>query len=172
MYTHTGPGHSQNSGQCRDNETAIHAKRVRIANKEMKEDVETIIKNDPNAIIIVNGDHGPKLTGNCTRLDNFMKKDEVSRLDIQDRFGAFLAIRWPNTFTVYDKNLTVLQDIFPAIFATLYKDKKIFNVLKVKPLTADGQENRTAGVRIDNGIIKGGINDGELLFIDTKEEEK
>lgn len=172
IYTHTGPGHSQNSGQCLSNEKPRFKKRLEKANIEMKRDVEKIINNDPNAIIIVNGDHGPKLTGNCTILNNFKKKEEISRLDIQDRFGTFLAIRWPDTYKVYDENLTVLQDIFPAIFATLYRDKKIFNILKVNPLTANDQVHRTSGVGIDNGIIKGGINDGEPLFLNTKEDGK
>ena len=166
MYTHTGPDHSPNSGQCRWDEKTRFKKRLETANIEMTRDVEKIIKNDPNAIIIINGDHGPYLTENCTSLNNFKKKEDVSRLDVQDRFGAFLAIKWPKTYEVHDENLTVIQDIFPAVFSTLYRDKKIFNVLKVEPFTADVHANRTSGVRINNGIIEGGINDGEPLFME------
>ena len=162
LYTHSGPSHSQNSGKCRPNETALFKKRLIIANKEMKEDIETIQKNNPNAIIIINGDHGPYLTGTCTILS---QKEKVSRLDIQDRFGTFLAIKWPKYINPIDDEIKIIQDLFPSIIATLADKNKILEEIKISRKTAHGERGRTAGAYIDNGVIIGGINDGEPLFL-------
>ena len=62
----------------------------------------------------------------------------------------------------YD-DITVLQDLFPAIFAYLFEDEKILEA-KVAPRTI---ENETIiGAAVNNGIIIGGINDGEPLFLE------
>ena len=81
-------------------------------------------------------------------------------MDIQDRFGTFLAIRWPTKdFEEYD-DITVLQDLFPSIFSYLYKDEKLLRS-KVESATVD--LDRVSGVSVKNGIIYGGIDNGELL---------
>jgi hypothetical protein len=51
---------------------------------------------------------------------------EISRLDIQERFGTFLAIRWPagGDADSYD-DITILQDLFPAVFAYLFADEQL-----------------------------------------------
>jgi len=164
IYTHTGPGHSQNSGKCLPNEIGLFKKRLLKANEEMKEDIEAIMKNDPNSIVIVNGDHGPYLTGNCIDLsrNDFLTKDNVTRLDLQDRYGTFLAIKWPKSMNVYDENLTVLQDLFPVVFASLMENKSIFEKSKIKPVT-DGIS--TSGATVNNGVIMDGKNKGEQLFL-------
>jgi hypothetical protein len=100
----------------------------------MKQDVETIIQNDPGAIIIVAGDHGPYLTKNCHNTGRHYDISEISRLDIQDRFGTFLAIKWPTEeFSQYD-DITVLQDVFPVVFAYLFDDCTFLEA-KVEPNT-------------------------------------
>ena len=164
LYMHTGPYHSQNSGRCLKNETTLFEKRLIKSNKEMKVDIETIQNNNPDALIIVMGDHGPYLTGNCTVLykDDFKTVDQVTRLDIQDRFGAFLAIKWPKSLEVLDDKIKVIQDVFPAVFATLLKDKSILTKMAIAPNTLD---RSASDAQVINGIIKGGINDGEALFI-------
>ncbi len=166
LYTHTGPSHSQNSGKCRPNEVALFEKRLIRSNKEMKEDIKTIEKNNPDALIIINGDHGPYLTANCTSITNGMSKDYVSRLDVQDRFGTFLAIKWPKSIVPIDDNMTVLQDLFPSIFATLLRNKKILEDNVIPANTVAVEHNIiTAGVQVKEGIIYGGINNGEPLFV-------
>ena len=167
LYTHTGPGHSQNSGKCRHNETERWERKLATANQEMKKDIETIEKNNPNALIIINGDHGPYLTKNCLLLgDGAYSIDEVTRLDVQDRYGTFLAIKWPKNINILDKNITVIQDVFPAIFASLSNNRKIFDKVKITPLTVTPV--RTGGVKVRNKIIIGGKNDGEPLFTGVK----
>jgi hypothetical protein len=166
VYMHNPrPGHSQDSGACLPNETELFKERLMVANAEMKRDIETIIQKDPNGIIIVAGDHGPYLTKNCNYTGADYDITEITRLDIQDRFGCFLAIKWPTEdFSNYD-DITVLQDIFPAVFAFLFKDKKLLKA-KVEPTTLENY--KISGASVKNGIIHGGINDGEPLFLKDK----
>ncbi len=163
MYSHSDlPAHSQNSGVCLKDETELYKGRLLNANIEMTQDINIITEHDPEAIVIVAGDHGPYLTKNCTKTSGSYDISEISRLDIQDRFGTFLAIRWPTKeYAKYDK-ITVLQDLFPTIFAYLYKDPKFLD-LKVKPELITTEE--ISGASVKNGIIIGGINDGESLFL-------
>jgi hypothetical protein len=165
MYTNL-PGHSQTSGACRPNETDLYKERLKSANSEMRQDVKTIVENDPDAIVIIAGDHGPYLTKNCAVTSGSYDISEISRLDIQDRYGTFLAIRWRSEdFMEYD-DITVLQDIFPAVFAYLYKDLAILQskVDSGIPVPING----ISGATVDRGIINGGINDGEPLFLSGK----
>ncbi len=64
MHTHL-PYHSQNSGVCRPDEIELFGERLAQANIEMKQDLALVLENDPEAIVIVAGDHGPHLTKNC-----------------------------------------------------------------------------------------------------------
>lgn len=165
IYAHSSyPAHAQTSGVCLPNETELFEKRLEIANKGMKQDIELVIKNDPNAIIIMAGDHGPHLTKNCSITGTEYDISEISRLDIQDRFGVFLAIRWPSSgFEEYD-DVTVLQDLFQVIFAYLYRDTTILDA-KVEPVITD--TDWISGVTVINGVIEGGSDDGEPLFTGT-----
>lgn len=164
MHDHL-PGHSQNSGACRLNETALFKERLIQANYEMKQDIETITHKDPGAIIVVASDHGPYLTKNCITTGGHYDISEISRLDVQDRFGTFLAIKWPaEDFSEYD-DITVLQDIFPAIFAYLFEDDRL---LEAKVASTTLGDKVISGASVKNGIIYGGINDGEPLFVDRK----
>ena len=166
VYVHGNlPGHSQFSGACRPNEIELFKERLMQANDQMKQDIETITQKDPGAIIVVAGDHGPDLTKNCVWLGGHYDISEISRLDIQDRYGAFLAIKWPvEDFSEYD-DITVLQDIFPAIFAYLFKDDRL---LEAKVASTTLEDGWVSGASVKNGIIYGGINDGEPLFLDQR----
>jgi hypothetical protein len=128
----------------------------------MRQDIELVLKNDPNAIVIVAGDHGPHLTKNCSVTGTQYDISEISRLDIQDRFGTFLAIRWPSSdFEEYD-DVTIMQDLFQAIFAYLYQDTTLLEA-KVEPVITD--TDWISGVTVIHGVIEGGMDDGEALFI-------
>ncbi len=81
-----------------------------------------------------------------------------------------MAIRWPSQdFELYD-DITVLQDIFPAVFAYLFQDKSILEA-KVDTITLDDYDDlsSTSGVRVVDGIIVGGVDDGEPLFLGVDE---
>jgi len=166
VYVHVMlPMHGQNSGECLPNEIALFEKRLVMANNEMKYDIETITQKDPGAIIVVAGDHGPYLTKNCTLTDRHYGISEISRLDIQDRFGTFLAIKWPTEdFSEYD-SITVLQDLFPTIFAYLFSDDSL---LEAKVASTTLEYTNISGASVKNGIIYGGINAGEPLFVDRR----
>lgn len=163
VYSHTNfPGHSQNSGQCRENEINIFAEKLARANIEMKQDIETILNTDPHSIIIVAGDHGPYLTKNCFITGDAYDISEISRLDIQDRFATFLAIKYPDDFYPEFDNITILQDIFPSIFAYIYRDKSILDA-RLRPVIS--AQPVISGASVNNGVIIGGIDDGEPLFL-------
>lgn len=162
LYIHTTfPGHSQNSGVCLPDEVDRFGDRLTQANVEMQEDVNLLLANDPGAIIIIAGDHGPYLTKNCYLITDELESGEINRLDIQDRYGTFLAIRWPTgNFDQYD-DITVLQDLFPAVFAYIYKDEGLL-MAKIPSFTID---SAISSVSVSNGYIVGGMNDGESLFL-------
>lgn len=167
VYAHsTQPSHAQISGTCLPDEIDLFKERLNAANDEMKLDVELLVKNDPSAILIIAGDHGPYLTKNCYQTVNGgYDITEISRLDVQDRYGAFLAIRWPNPdFDNYDE-IVVLQDLFPVIFSYLYKDDRILQA-KIAPITLE--DYVVSGVSVNNGVIFGGINDGEPLYLSNR----
>jgi hypothetical protein len=156
------PMHTQNSGRCLPNETELFDERLARANYAMRRDIETIVQKDPGAIVVVTGDHGPYLTKNCTTTGGVYGVSEISRLDIQDRFGCFLAIKWPTEgFSQYD-DITVHQDIFPAVFAYLFKDDSL---LQARVASRTLYPSFISGASVENGTIHGGINDGEPLFV-------
>ncbi len=111
------------------------------------------------------GDHGPYLTKNCIGTGDDYDISEISRHDVQDRFGTFLAIKWPVEKSSGYDDISVLQDMFPAIFAYLFEDERLLDA-KVESLTLRNEV--ISGVSVRNGIINGGINDGEALFINRK----
>lgn len=175
LYTHNLlPGHSQESGQCLPGDTEKHLTGIKKANDEMREDLSLLIKSRPNAVVIVAGDHGPHLTKNCSRLEDY-DIDKIDRYDIQDRYGTFLAIRWPEGGYADRYDLRILQDIFPAIFSFLFKDDAIFEASRVERETLYGMplhrmrveydviqvENQ---ISIEDGIIHGGKDHGKRLF--------
>jgi hypothetical protein len=155
IYTHSRiPGHSQGSGVCLPNQVELYSEALVRANLEMRHDIEMIIENDPKGIVIVAGDHGPYLTKNCMGTDDAYDISEISRLDIQDRYGTFLAIRWPSEgFEEYD-DITVLQDLFPAVFAYIFADPGLLES-RVEPRIP---------ANVIDGVIVGGIQNGQALF--------
>jgi hypothetical protein len=146
----------------------LFGERLARANIEMRQDIDAIMENDPKAIVIVAGDHGPYLTKNCYSTARFYELSEISRLDIQDRFGTFLAIRWPTEdFEEYD-DIIVLQDIFPAIFTYMFEDPRLLES-KIEPVTLDKDAVIISGAAVVDGVIVGGIHDGEPLFLEENE---
>ena len=148
LYAHSGfPGHSQNSGRCLEDETKRHATRLAIAYDEMIGDIETILNAEREAIIIVAGDHGPYLTGDCLYM---ARRDpaELSSIHLGDRYGTRLAIRWPDPAPPAHDRITVLQDVFFAVAAYMVDDQRVW---------LDRISTRTIGY---GGIPSGAVADG------------
>lgn len=165
LYSHSDlPGHSHNAGFCNpDEEVQMYATRLQRANRQMRDDLEILLRNDPEAIVIIAGDHGPQLTKNCyVTAQGGYEISEITRQDIQDRFGTFLAIRWPTSGYEEFDDIRVLQDLFPAIFAYLFDDPRLLEV-RIEPATLE--PSWVSGARVVDGIIEGGAHDRERLFV-------
>lgn len=164
FYTHNKyPGHSQNSGKCNSNDKKNYIKGINKANKEMQDDVLSIMKNDKNSIIVLLSDHGPYLTKTCSVLGDY-NINEIDKYDIQDRYGSFLSIYWPKDILNLKDNIEIVQDIFPAILSNITNNKNLFNDLKVERKFFDRNNIIVGGVNVSNGIIEGGKDDGMPLF--------
>ncbi|PKL17348.1 MAG: hypothetical protein CVV49_11485 [Spirochaetae bacterium HGW-Spirochaetae-5] len=171
MYSQSSyPGHGPSgmgmSLEEREGKISGHIEGIKKANIEMKQDVEVIIKNNPEAIVVIAGDHGPFLTKTGYGLSKGrggFSADDIDRYDIQSRFGALLAIKWPEKHYAEKHDIKVLQDIFPAIFSYLYDDETLFNKTRMESMTVENF--RTLGVYVKDGIIHGGKDDGKPLFI-------
>ena len=164
LYTHNNyPGHSGNTGKCATDEKQKYFKGIKKANLEMKNDVLNVLENDPNSIIVLLSDHGPYLTKNCRDLKNY-KTNTINKFDLQDRYGAFLSIYWPEDIFDAEHNILIIQDIFPAILANITNNKSLFNELKVESKFFDRYQNIVNGINVVDGIIKGGKDDGKPLF--------
>ena len=110
IYTYLFSRSHQNSGACLPGEFEQWKDRLEYANVEMKNDLSLLKSNYENTIIIVMGDHGPFLTKNCTSLTKY-EASEITRLDLQDRHGTFLAIRFPkNTVKPEVNDINLIQN--------------------------------------------------------------
>ena len=88
------PGHSPMVNECDEKEqNNIYMKRIINANKILENLIADIISNDPEAVIILAGDHGPFNLNGCSK-EAILK----TREQIRDRAGILTAIRWPNDY--------------------------------------------------------------------------
>ena len=130
----------------------------------MKNDVSNILNNDPDSIIVLLSDHGPYLTKNCRTLENY-NVSAIDRHDIQDRYGTFLSIYWPNDVSDVENNIVITQDIFPAILSRITNNKNLFKELKIESKIFDENVNwNIKGINVYDGIIRGGKDNDKPLF--------
>lgn len=115
------PGHTQISGACRPDEADIYRANFQTALGMLRQDMERIRAYDPTAVVVVMGDHGSYLSGDCTPLAG-TPLDTLTEDIVRDRYNTLVAIRWPDPVKAaqYDKELIVNQDILPVVFAYLY----------------------------------------------------
>ena len=148
LYSHSpNPGHTQNSGKClADEKERFHEKLVK-ANSDILEDIRLIKSTNREAIIIIAGDHGPYLTGDCKHLTGFSEED-ITNINITDRYGTFLAIQWPKTLKPIDEKIKILQDVFASVLSTLADDKALFEF---------NQETKVIG-----NFLKGSVDEGKI----------
>ena len=126
MYAHSMlPGHSELTGSCLPDEAARYAARLLVAREEMRGDIEAALSSHRDAIIIVAGDHGPYLTGDCTYM-NGHPATSLTAEHLADRYAARLAIRWPATVAGKADQIHVLQDVMFAVSAYVLDDDRIW----------------------------------------------
>jgi hypothetical protein len=158
LYAHSPqPNHSQNSGVCLPDETDRYASRLEVSNAEMRKDVSAILDRDRDSIIIIAGDHGPYLSGDCFLLEGYAR-DQITALHLSDRYGTFLAIRWPSSIEQKHDDIRILQDVFVSIVATLAEEPRLLRD-RVRPETA-GPFHQA----IRNGIVTIGPDKGSRIY--------
>jgi hypothetical protein len=57
--------------------------------------------------------------------------------------------------------------VFPAVFAYLYKDPTLLDA-KIEPIIPPDWYSSISGAYVENGIIVGGVNDGQSLYLSDK----
>jgi hypothetical protein len=165
LYSHDPhPGHSSQAGACPEgNDERFQANLVK-ANATMEADLDSLGDKLAESIVIIAGDHGPYLTKNCFALSG----DEADRLDIQDRYGTFLAIHWPEGMSKEKvRDITVLQDLFPAVLSLVAGNEKIWRERQIPREIPQGSYI-LGDVGVKDSKIVGGVDDGEKLFLSRR----
>lgn len=119
QYIHAfTPNHSPNNmaGRCDEVlELENYAKRLESASKYLREQLEDILASDPDAVILLAGDHGPFLANQCAPLGLL---DNVE--DYRDRTGILTAIRWPRSYAgEFDERIVSGVNLFRYLLASL-----------------------------------------------------
>src|SRR5690606_20791669 len=93
-----------------------------------KKMVNLIVKNDPNALIMIMADHGGFVGLDYTQE---VYKKITDRNIVYSAFGVMLSIRWPNNeVPPIDSNLKSCINVFRILFSYLGKDDKYLNYLQ------------------------------------------
>jgi hypothetical protein len=87
--------------------------------------VSHILTRDPNALIIVNADHGAWGYGNILYLEKELFLDTTDYLKGLDHLGALLAIRWPDAANRYDQGLRTNVNLFSHIVSYLSESNDV-----------------------------------------------
>lgn len=121
QYIHAfTPGHpSHGAGKCDEGqELKKYATRVEAAGRFLRKQIRTIVDRDPDAVIVLAGDHGPLLSKGC-KSNAYI--DNAS--DYRDRAGAIIAIRWPKSYGgQYDDRISSGVNLFRFVLASLAED--------------------------------------------------
>ena len=83
--------------------------------------IEKVIKNDPNSIIILLGDHGPSFYEIWEQRGDFNHYNISEEDYILDRYNVLAAIRWPHDIKS-SQDVHFVPEIFPLVFAELSKN--------------------------------------------------
>ena len=159
-YVHLDlPGHSFPGPQTREQLASFrkdYGKDIQRANAEILSIVSHILTRDPNALIIVNADHGAWGYGNILYVEKELLLDKADYLKGLDHLGALLAIRWPEAAHRYDQGLRTNVNLFSHIVSYLSESK---DVLATK-VPDDGFVWRNVGGQKEVWQV---MNDGRVL---------
>jgi hypothetical protein len=122
QYIHAyTPNHSPNkvAGICDEAlELSSYAERVEYASRYMTNQIEDILAQDPEAVIVLAGDHGPFISNKCSPLGTLDTVEEY-----RDRAGILTAIRWPKSYRgEYDDRIVTGVNLFRFLLASLAFD--------------------------------------------------
>ena len=128
-YIHLdSPGHSFPGPQTPEQLASFrkdYGKDIQLANAEILSIVSHILTRDPNALIIVNSDHGAWGYGNALYTREELLLDKADYLKGLDHLGALLAIRWPDAALRYDQGLRTNVNLFRHIVSYLSESKDV-----------------------------------------------
>ncbi|MEO8326023.1 MAG: YidC/Oxa1 family membrane protein insertase [Nitrospirota bacterium] len=132
-------------------------KAIQYANDEVTNFVQHILTRDPNALIIINGDHGAWGLGSYGGpIDEEILKDVPNDLIALDHLGVLLAIRWPDGASRYDRDFRTNVNLFRFIFSYLSESE---DILATK-VSEHGYLTRGEG---KGSIVVEVVHDGEVL---------
>ena len=122
QYIHAyTPSHSPNkvAGICDEAlELTNYAQRVDTASTFMLSQIEDIVSRDPDAVIVLAGDHGPFISNQCAPLARISSAE-----DYRDRAGILMAVRWPESYRgEYDDRIVTGVNLFRFVLASLAAD--------------------------------------------------
>lgn len=159
---HFSPGHIstyKNKSQGKEEERAIYIDKLKEANTWLKEIIQLIVENDPDAIVVMIADHG-----GFVGLDYTMQtKTKLTDSElINSVFTSALAIRWPdNSSPHYDDHLKTSVNLFRVLFSYLSENEAYLNHL----------EDDKSYLQIKEGAPKGVYevinNNGDVVFKKT-----
>lgn len=152
VYAHPDlPGHLSVDRRLRQSDVAEQSEfqtRINKANIAIKHDIDLILnrKYDTNSVIIVAGDHG----GVLIHPEDDLKYDTPAYA--LDRFGMYLAIRWPKGESNLHTDIRCLQDVLPEVLAYLSGER-------VEDFRIDRTTYPTGGdwAGIEEGYVKDGV---------------
>lgn len=136
-------------------EIAAYAERVVKADAEIEADLDLVLSKNDDALIIVASDHG-----SCLRL---CERGDYGRLDLLDRCGIQLYIRWPKNYQP-TLDLKCLTNVFLETMICLSGDSSLARfAVEGESLPVQAPLKAPAGA-IVNGVIQSGRDKGKSLF--------
>ena len=164
IYAHSGrPDHAPPDYRYRGTDEEVqrdYKVRLDLATNELKGDVEMLDKLDEDAIVILASDHGA-----------YLMMPEVDKPDARhllDRYGVFLAIRWPKDYDPCLK-LNSLQNVMLEVLIYLTGDKTLARYENECSTLAIPSPVKTPAGFIRRGVIQDGEDKGKTLFDAARE---
>ena len=131
VYAHVMvPGHSKRKDQTVDSLNDFRKTfitKTQDSNQTLLTLIERIMKKDPQAMIIINSDHGGFGLGWYGIAPNAVFEGLAKRVTALDHVGVLLAIRWPNDISKPSEPITTNINLFRHIFASLSGENKILS---------------------------------------------
>ena len=160
-YIHlSSPSHSPTSQQTPDKLASFREKfpkKIGVANKKITTVIERILSRDPQALIIINADHGGWGMGAYNWAGPKIFEGVPEKLITLDHLGVLLAIRWPEkTVPEYGRDIRTNINLFRHIFAYLSESQEILTT----QVPDDGFLTKGKG---KEGMVMNAVHDGKIL---------